>query len=217
MGVEGLVTLNQRSFMVGRVRISIASFCAALLFVPVVGQTEDLKAIFAKVEQYYGEKNYAKALEELSWAQKEIEKASSQVLAELFPAEVDGYKGDKLESTNMLGMTNIERRYKKGQGDSIKVSLISGSKGRGSGNPLGGLAAMGQMAAMMGGQPGSDSFRMDGRTAMLETNDDSADLTVFLDGGSMLKFEMKGSSDGEALKKFANSFKIAEIERNLKG
>jgi hypothetical protein len=76
---------------------------------------------------------------------------------------------------------------------------------------------MGQMAAMMGGQAGTDSFRMDGRTAMLEKRDDSAELTVFLDGGSMLKFEQQDSNDGEALKKFANSFKIADIEKHLKG
>jgi hypothetical protein len=76
---------------------------------------------------------------------------------------------------------------------------------------------MGQMAAMMGGQAGMDSFRMDGRTATLEKQDDAATLTVFLDGGSMMKFEMNGSSDAGGLKKFANNFKIADIEKHLKG
>ncbi|MFO0416873.1 MAG: hypothetical protein ACK5Y6_06245 [Pseudomonadota bacterium] len=42
-------------------------------------------------------------------------------------------------------------------------------------------------------------------------------MTVFLDGGSMLKFEQQDSNDGDALKKFANSFKIADIEKHLKG
>jgi hypothetical protein len=177
---------------------------------------EDLKQIFDKVQQYYAEKNYTKALEELGWAQKEIEKASSQVLTGLFPSEIDGYKGGELESTNVLGFTNIERTYQKGESNSIKVSLLGSSKGQAQ-NPLGGLAAMGQMAAMMGGQAGTDSFRMDGRTAMLEKRDDSAELTVFLDGGSMLKFEQQDSNDGDALKKFANSFKIADIEKHLKG
>ena len=77
---------------------------------------------------------------------------------------------------------------------------------------------MGQMAAMMGGnQPGVDSFRMDGRTALLEKEDGSALLTVFLDGGAMLKFEMNGSNNTETLKKFAGSFKIGDIEKHLKG
>jgi hypothetical protein len=177
---------------------------------------EDLKQIFDKVQQYYADKNYSKALEELAWARKEIETASSQALSSLFPAEVDGYKGGELESTNVLGFSNIERTYQKGESNSIKVSLLGSSKGQPQ-NPLGGLAAMGQMAAMMGGQSGTDSFRMDGRTAMLEKRDSSAELTVFLDGGSMIKFEQNDSADSEALKKFANSFKIAEIEKQLKG
>ena len=176
---------------------------------------EDLKQIFENVNKYYEEKNYAKALEELSWAQKEIEKANSQVTQSFFPAEYEGYKGGKIESANVFGMSNVERTYSKGS-QSIKVSLLGGSKGQGQ-NPLGGLAAFGQMAAMMGGQPGVESFRMDGRTANLETQDDSVNLTVFLDGGSMLKFEMSNSNDAGALKKFAQGFKIGDIEKHIKG
>jgi hypothetical protein len=33
----------------------------------------------------------------------------------------------------------------------------------------------------------------------------------------MMKFEKNGSNDGESLKKFANGFKIADIEKHLKG
>ena len=180
-------------------------------------RAEDLKQIFDKVQQYYQDKNYTKALEELSWAQKEIEKASSQVIQGFFPEEIEGYKGSKIENTSVFGITNIERTYEKSQDDSIKVSLLGSSKGQGQ-NPLGGLAAMGQMAAMMGGsQPGVDSFRIDGRTAMLEKEEGSASLTIFLDGGSMMKFEMQGSSNGDLLKKFAGGFKIAELEKHLKG
>jgi hypothetical protein len=182
---------------------------------PIAVQAEDLKPIFEKVQQYYQEKNYAKALEELSWAQKEIEKANTAATVGFFPDEVEGYKGGKVENANVFGITNIERNYRKSDNDSIKVSLLGGSKGQQ--NPLGGLAAMGQMAAMMGGQNGMDSFRMDGRTAMLEKQDDSATLTIFLDGGTMMKFEKNGSNDGESLKKFANGFKIADIEKHLKG
>ena len=180
-------------------------------------RAEDLKPIFEKVQQYYQEKNYAKALEELGWARKEIEKASAQVTQGFFPDEIEGYKGGKIENTNVFGIVNVERSYAKGESETIKVSLMGSNKGQRQ-NPLGGLAAMGQMAAMMGGsQPGMDSFRIDGRTAMLETEDSSATLTVFLDGGSMMKFEMDGASNGEALKKFASAFKISDIEKHLKG
>jgi len=193
--------------------ISIGFFA---LVAPEPTRAEDIKQIFDRVQQYYQDKNYSKALEELNWAQKEIEKASASVTQSFFPNEVDGYRGGKIENANVFGITNVERSYEKGE-ESIKVSLMGSSKGAGQ-NPLGGLAAMGQMAAMMGGsQPGTDSFRIDGRTALLEKEDNSASLTVFLDGGSMMKFEMSGSSNGDALKKFVNGFKIADIEKHLKG
>jgi hypothetical protein len=178
---------------------------------------EDVRQTLDKTNEYYQQKNYSKALQELAWAQKEIEKANSQVLESLFPAEIQGFKGAKLESTNMLGFTTIERSYEKGETLSIKASLLGSGQGQGQ-NPLGGLAALGQMAAMMGGgQPGTDSFRLDGRTAMLQKQEDSAELTVFLEAGAMLKFELNGSADGELLKKFASGFKLAEIEKQLKG
>jgi len=184
---------------------------------PTISAAEDLKQIFDKVQQYYQDKNYSKALEELSWAQKEIEKANAQVTQSFFPNEVEGFKGGEIENTNVFGFMNVERSYEKGDSESIKVSLIGSSKSQGQ-NPLGGLAAMGQMAAMMGGnQPGVESFRIDGRTAMLEKEDSSASLTVFLDGGAMLKFEMNGSNNADALKKFAGGFKIGDIEKHLKG
>lgn len=198
-------------------KLSILAYVCGALIVADTACAEELKAIFDKVQQYYQEKNFAKALEELSWAQKEIQKASAQVTQSFFPEEIDGYKGGKLENTEVFGIVNVERSYVKGESESVKVSLMGSNKGQGQ-NPLGGLAAIGQMAAMMGGnQPGVDSFRMDGRTAMLETQDSSATLTVFLDGGSIMKFEMDGSSNGDALKKFAAVFKIADIEKHLKG
>lgn len=187
------------------------------LFTNQCAFAEDLKQIFEKVQQYYQEKNYSKALEELGWAQKEIEKANSQVTQSFFPDTVEGFKGGKIENTSVFGMMNIERSYEKSDSETVKVSLMGSAKGQAQ-NPLGGLAAVGQMAAMMGGsQPGIDSFRMDGRTALLEKEEDSASLTVFLDGGSMMKFEMNGSNNPEALKKFASGFKIADIEKHLKG
>jgi hypothetical protein len=196
---------------------SLALACIVSLSLPTSSQAEDLKQIFDKVQQYYQEKNYSKALEELSWAQKEIEKANATVTQSFFPNEVEGFKGGEIENTSVFGFMNVERSYEKGESESIKVSLVGSSKGQGQ-NPLGGLAAMGQMAAMMGGnQPGVDSFRMDGRTAMLEKEEGSASLTVFLDGGSMMKFEMNGSNNPETLKKFASGFKIADIEKHLKG
>jgi len=205
-----------KKYLVSRINRPFVTAIVAGAALATPAFAEDLKQIFEKANQYYVEKNYAKALEELSWAQKEIEKANSQVTQGFFPAEFEGYKGGKIEGANIFGINSLEREYTKSGSSPIKVSLVGGSKSQGQ-NPLGGFAAIGQMAAMMGNQPGMESFRMDGRTATLEAQQDSSSLTVFLDGGSMLKFEQNGSGDGELLKKFATGFKIADIEKHLKG
>jgi hypothetical protein len=95
------------------------------------------------------------------------------------------------------------------------------SAAAGGGNQgLGGLAAFGAMAAMMGAtQPGAESFRIDGRSAnfMPDSNNNSAELTVVLDGGSSLKFELSGDSTKEALTAAAKAFAIGDLEQYLRG
>ena len=85
---------------------------------------------------------------------------------------------------------------------------------------LGGLAALGQMAAMMGGgTPGSDTFRIGGRTATLQATpgSSSSDLTIFLDSGSMLKIESYDGVSGDVLKQMAENLKINDLDNYLKG
>jgi hypothetical protein len=171
---------------------------------------EDLATILKRVQELHDQKNYSKALEELAWAQKELEKSKSKVTEGLFPNDVMGYAGGKIENSGAFGFSNIERTYTKGS-ETIKVSLTE-SKGGGQ-NPLGGLAALGQMAAMMGNQPGVDTFRIDGRTATLESQENDSSLTVFLNGGGIIKFEQSGSNNGATLKEFAGQFKLSEFEK----
>lgn len=184
-----------------------------ICLMPCAAMAEDLNAIFKKVGEFVEAKNYPKALEELKWAQKEIEKLNLKQMENLLPENVAGFVGAKAKANSAMGFTNLERQYSK---DSIKIDVsLTGTGGAG----LAGMAGIGQMAAMMGNVPGQETMRINGRTAMLESNEgsDSSSLTVFLDGGTILKMEMSGSSDSAVLKGFAEALKIDDIDKYLKG
>ncbi len=178
-----------------------------------VALAEDINAIFKKVNDYAQARNYPKALEELSWAQKELTKLHQARLGELLPADVNGYKGTEPQIQSAMGFTSIERQYSQGEKE-IKVSISGGSGGEGG---LGNLAGLAKMGMMFGGaQPGTDQFRLDGRTATLKT-DGSPELTVFLESGSLLQLTASEGVDAASLKKFAEGLKIGELDSYLKG
>jgi hypothetical protein len=184
-----------------------------ILVAPQLSRAEDINEIFKKVNGYVTEQNYTKALEELSWAKKEIEKLNSTKIGTLLPTTVNGYTGGEVKVQSALGFDNIERTYT-GSGKNIQVSITGGGA---AGGPMGGLAGLARMGMMMGGQqPGMDSFRLDGRTANLDTTGGKAELTVFLDSGAILKVEGSGV-DGATLKSFAEGLKISNLDNYMRG
>lgn len=196
----------------------IALSCLGLIFFTQTILAEDLNQIFKKVNELIASKNYPKALEELGWAKKEIEKQHLNQLRSYLPDELAGFSGQKFESNSALGFTAIERTYQKsGDPAQIKVSLSGGSGGTEA--AFGNLAALGKMAAMMGGEGGQETIRVAGRTATLKADEgsNSAELTVFLDSGSVLKFEMDNGSKVETLKSLAEAVKINDLDTYLKG
>jgi len=176
---------------------------------------EDINEIFTKVNEQVTKKNYAKALEELGWARKELEKLHRERVQSFFPNQLGDFTGGKFEANSALGFTNIERTYSKGE-NTLRLSL-SGESGGGQG--LGGLAALGKMAAMFGQQSGQESLRIAGRTATLSQQEgsDSAELMIFLESGSMLKLEQSSGAQGSALKALAEKIDLAGLDGYLKG
>lgn len=186
--------------------------CAFILAVPA--SAEDIHEVFKKVEEYAQQKNFPKALEELQWAQKELEKMHQQRLGELLPGSVDGFTGEEPQFQSAMGFSSIERQYVKGD-DSIRLS-IAGAAGA---DGMGGLAGLAKMGMMMGGtQPGKEQFRIDGRTATLDTSNGSPELTVLLESGGILQLQANGESvNAAALKKFAQALKLGDLDSYLKG
>ena len=174
---------------------------------------EDLNKIFAKVNEYVAAENYSKAIKELEWAKKELEKLNGGKLGKMLPDTLVGFRGGKLERSSALGFNNLERKYSKDK-QSFTISITGGSGSAG----LGGLAALGQMGALMGSQPGVDTFRLDGKTANLDTNGRNPVLTVFLESGSILKLESRGINDeGKTIKSAAEAIKIGSLDQYLAG
>ncbi len=175
---------------------------------------EDLNEIFKRVNELVAKENYSKALEELTWAKKEIEKLNTGKLGKLLPAEVNGFTGNEAKITNVMGMMNVERTYK----NANKVIALSLTGSSGGNEGMGGLAGLARMGMMMEAQEGgSETFRIEGRTSTLKTQNGTTELTVALESGSILKLEGKTGVDGPTLKSFAEAMKIGTIDNYLKG
>lgn len=189
--------------------------CAVLLAANVIpAVAEELQALVAKVTSFAEQGNYPKALEELAWVEKELQKRHTDKLTSLLPASISGLEGQPVQAQSALGMSTLERAYGQG-GQRIKLSLTgTGSSGAAAG---GGLAALGRMGAMMGQQPGTDTFRVDGRTATLRTQGNRSELTLFMESGAILKLEQSGSKDGSALKEAVESMQLDKLDAYLKG
>lgn len=175
---------------------------------------EDIAQIFKKVNDYVATENYTKALDELSWARKEIEKLNATKITKLLPDQVNGFKGETPKVQTALGINNIERRYSNGS-TTIEVSLTGGGDALGG---AGGLAGLARMGMMMGAQePGSETFRIEGKTATLSTSSGRPELTVILESGQILKVEGASGSDAAAVKSFAEGLKISALDTYLGG
>lgn len=180
-----------------------ARLLVALVFVPTLALAEDLNAIFKKVGELYAAGKYPAALTELEWARKELEKENLKKLQALLPDSIEGFTGEPVESGSGLGITNIERSYRGGSGASMKVSVTG--FGGAAGGALGGLAALGQMAAMMGNLPGMEAFRVGTLTGSMRVDQQQKEVeaTVTLSGGSLFIVKLDNSTDGETVKKIA--------------
>lgn len=186
--------------------------------VPFKSGAEDLDSIFKRVDEFMTAKKYPKALEELAWARKEIEKQHNQQLQAYFPETLLDYKGDKINSNGALGFLSVDREYKKGE-STLKVSL-SGTSGGDAAGGLGGLAAFGKMAALMQNQaPGNETVRVAGKTATLNINTDSksGDMSIFLDSGAILRIEMPDNASADTIKKAADALQIEALDKYLLG
>jgi hypothetical protein len=192
--------------------------CSAILLSSAVSvsgvSAENLEEVLGNTKKYFDSQNYPKAMSELEWAKKEIEKAHNEKLKSYFPAQIIGLNGGNVEANGALGFSVVERSYN-GEGKKVKLSIIGGSGG--GQNPLGALGQINQMAAMFGQQAGMDSFRIKGRTATLQDQGGRPEATVTLSSGGILKLEAQQGVKGDELKTALENFDLDGLDNYLGG
>jgi hypothetical protein len=180
---------------------------------PSVGCSEELKDLLGRVQKLADEKNFPKALDELGWVQKDLQKKHGEQLTQFFPDQVKGFTGDKVQVNSTLGFSQVERNYAEGE-RSLTLSLTGGTSVGGLGN----LAQLGKFAAMAGGDSGQEAVRIKGKTGQLEGDAESGfTLSLFLDSGSVLKVSATSGISSEELTQFAEILKLEELDKYLRG
>lgn len=186
---------------------------SAAMSLPSSARAEDVNVILKRMNEYIAQENFPKALEELSWAEKEVQKMNMTKLGKVLPADVQGFTGQPVSTQSAMGFSTIEREYKKGT-QQITLSIAGAA---GAGSPAGGLAGLARMGMLMGAEQGSETFRLDGKTATLKTDEGSPEITVALDSGSILSLKAGSGVDQTVLKSFAEAIKVSEIDNYLRG
>jgi hypothetical protein len=209
MKIEKTFSNNQKIFL-----SFVLSVTTPVILLADNVSADKLNEMFSKVTKFVNTQEYPKALEELQWIEKELESKHLKQLSSLIPEKIINMTGGKVESKNVMGMIEITRPYQ----EANKQVVIAIQGGGGSANPLNSIMKMGQMAAIMGnGVPGQESLRIDGRTGTLNAIEGQTkkDITLFLEGGYMLRFETDSLEVNE-LKKIAENFPTDKIEKYLK-
>lgn len=182
-----------------------------LLSTPL-GAQETLEEVLERFDSFVSEGNYVKALEELEWARRAIEKAHHARIESLFPSHMSGFVAQEMERQEFFGIQNYSRRYRDASGREILVTLLGDGMGGA------GFAALEQLARMLGAQLSAEALRIDGLGATLVAPDEEGNvvLTVRLESGATLQMRMP-DGDGDVVLGAAREFGIKRLDDYLAG
>ena len=144
------------------------------------------------------------ALEEARWCVTQLEQLKQGQTASFFKDEILGYKGGKLDSQQVMGMSILERSYSK-DNNTISVSLSGGAAGSAMNNIFGTIATMG-----MQGTSGK-KIRIQRRSAIISEENGNVQIIITLKSGGILTISSNNASRDEVLA-FAKAFPIAELD-----
>ncbi|MBL7661360.1 hypothetical protein JNK13_01275 [bacterium] len=189
-----------------------------LLALPALAE-EDFAGLLKRAEELKAQGKYPAAMEELSWANKQLEKLHQESLKKFFPDTAGSFTGGKFDANNAMGFMNVERDYKSQAGAGVKVSLLGASNSQGSAaQGFGALAGFAQMAAMMDGQNGAETVRVKGNRAVVAKNGRYSELSLNLPSGLMFKVEQTSGQElkAEELASVAEAIDTTALEAYLK-
>jgi len=144
------------------------------------------------------------ALEEARWCVTQLEQMKQSQIGKFFKDEINGYKGGKLATQQVMGLSSVERSYTK-SGSTIKVSLTGGASAAGNSA----FSALAKFGLQMGGS--GTKVRIQRRTAVINNKGNSVQLIVTLKSGGVLNFDSKGVDEDELIA-FAKKFPVKELD-----
>ncbi len=154
---------------------------------------EQLGDILKRVSELHAEGKYVQAMNELSWASKELEKLHLEKLKAFFPKGEGGFTAGDFQSNNALGFVALERTYNSTSGGSVTASLTgSASTDGAAAQGMGALAGFARMAEMMDTTGQSEAVRVKGMRATVKNMGGQFELSLPLSSGMF--FTLKPNS-----------------------
>lgn len=200
-------TVGNTSFIFRSVVMALFVLCPLLLCPFLAKAEEDIAEMLKRVEEFKNAGKFAQALNELGWAEKELQRMHIEKLKAFFPATVPGLTAGEYKVTNAMGLMSIERGYRSAEGGQYQATIAGSSASDGAAaQGMGALAGLAQMASMMeaGGQ--SESVRIKSSRATLANVNGKLELNLPLSGGLFFKLEQSGKGGTkEQLLQIANA------------
>lgn len=156
---------------------------------------EDFDSTLKRVGELRAQGKFSEALNELSFAQQELQKQHVQKMREFFPATLGEFKGGEFETNDALGFFLLERRYANDKGSKVKLSLSgSGTSQGAAASGIGALAGLAQMAAAFDNTGQTESVRVKNMRATVTAQGGKMRLMLSLSSGKLLQVEQESGS-----------------------
>jgi hypothetical protein len=178
---------------------------------PPATAQESLEEILERLDAFVQQGNYPRAMEELTWAQRALEKAHFDQVDALFPRQLQGLDARDSERHEVLGVRMLKRVYGAVSGEHLVITLTDGPG-------KAGFAALEQLSRLFGLHVGAEPMRIQGRSAILLAPDEQGNtvLSVQLESGAGLRFEAPGEAREKVLEG-ARAFDIETLDQYLAG
>lgn len=182
--------------------VLVSTLVSSLLFAPFSWAEDSPQQSCKNAAALYDDGDIEGALEEARWCVTLMEQEQQENTQKFFLDEINGFKGNQLESQNAMGFQVVSREYHKGE-QYIQVNLNGGNGG----SAMQAFAAL----AQMGMQGTGKKLRIQKRTANLINDNGNITLSITLRSGGILLMESSDVNQ-DTLLAFAKAFPVAEMD-----
>ena len=163
----------------------------------------------------YQEKDYKLALDELKYAEAQLQEKVNQENAVLLPEPLEGWEAEDVKTTSMSmagGGTMMSRQYKRGK-EKLKIEIAANS-------PLMSMMTMMMKNPMLlSSNPDASPYRYKRAKGMIEIKRNKMDTKLMLAGQILLSLELSGMDKAdlktkgkEVVKQYLDKMDFAKIK-----